>query len=161
MSPPAFQEAPLTDSVGDPVLRQALAAALSDCATALAHANGEGAAAAADASSLRDLQEYLQAFIKTEGIPDDIRYSAFIVDMLISDAFRNFFGDLLYSKMAEDARIEACLLFATLCGETAMAVRDREVSAQAVSGARFVNQYLELVSRLNDAFDGPGDERGK
>lgn len=129
-----------------------MAAAFAECAATLARAHSTRDAEAPDASSLRDLQEYLQDFIKNEGTPEDVRYAAFFVDMLISDAFRNFFGDLVYSKIADEARAEACVHFATLFNETAAAVRNHELAAQAAGAMKFVGQYLTIVRRLNDAF---------
>lgn len=69
---------------------------------------------------MRVLQENLDELIASNDAPSDIQFAVFLTDTIITDAFKNFFGDALSYEEADRARRDLCRrlarLFADLSG---------------------------------------------
>jgi hypothetical protein len=93
----------------EPLYREALARLLAECARGLASTKDSQPA---DARPMRRLQQNLSEFVAGESAPGDVQFAAFFADMIIADAFKNVFGDQIWSEEAEGSRRKLCGLFA-------------------------------------------------
>lgn len=101
------------------------------------------------ASAARELQEELEEFISAAAAPADVLCTAFLVDLIISDAFKNFFGDLTSSATADNARRDVCKHLAAFLQELSDSVAAQDREAQSVALENYAKKFLSSVRQLN------------
>jgi hypothetical protein len=133
----------------DTAYRSALAAALCACAEAL---HADRAAASPDARAMRELQEQMRRFEAAEAAPSDIQFVVFILDIIIADVFRNYFGDLISTKQTDKARRDVCSLVAELFESWSTAIVAGDNARQFAGLKDFAVKTLKLTRELNQSW---------
>jgi hypothetical protein len=124
----------------------ALADLIAECARGIAPAQD----GLVDARAMRRLQQNLHEFMATGNAPDDVQFAAFFVDMMIADAFKNIFGDQIWSEEIENAGRKLCVLFSNSLDDLSRALTEEDEAAQFGCFKNLVIQYLAEVRRLNE-----------
>jgi hypothetical protein len=138
--------APDPQTETDGFYRESLGELFIDCAEELASKSSDDIP---DVTSLRSLQDELGEYISSARTPTDVRYTAFMIDLIIGDLFRNFFGDLIHSEEADQARRQLCQLLVPLFRNLSSSMRQPDKLAQMTVWQSFVSDYLQIVHRLN------------
>ena len=116
--------------------------------------------ASADARAMRLLQQRLGEFIHSDHAPREVQFAAFFVDVMIGDAFKNVFGDQVWSEEAEEARITLCTRFRHFFERIAAAIGDNEERLQFESFKDLVVEYLGEIRHLNEIWRSQQSRRG-
>ncbi|MFH1341026.1 MAG: hypothetical protein ABIL01_07410 [Pseudomonadota bacterium] len=135
--------------------RRALAGLFSDCARGLAQ-TGQSA----DARAMRNLQQGLAEFFDSDHAPREVQFAAFFVDAMIADAFKNVFGDQVWSEEAEASRIRLCSRFRGFFESISAAVGDNESLSQFEAFQDLIAGYLGEIRVLNEIWRREQAERG-
>jgi hypothetical protein len=135
--------------------RQALAALFADCARGLAQ-TGQSP----DASAMRKLQQRLGEFFDSDNAPREVQFAAFFVDAMIGDAFKNVFGDQIWSEEAEASRIKLCARFQNFFESISTAFDQNQKPAQFEAFQSLIVGYLGEIRKLNEIWRQGHAERG-
>jgi hypothetical protein len=150
VSPASIQPNPSHD-----LYRQALAALFADCARGLAQ-TGESP----DASAMRGLQHRLGEFFDSDNAPREVQFAAFFVDAMIGDAFKNVFGDQIWSEEAEASRIRLCARFQEFFESISVAFGRNEKLSQFEAFQNLIAGYLGEIRTLNEIWRQGHAEQG-
>ncbi|MDP1866091.1 MAG: hypothetical protein Q8L13_07080 [Bradyrhizobium sp.] len=135
--------------------RQALATLFADCARGLSQTG-----ASADAQAMRILQQRLGEFFDSDHAPREVQFAAFFIDAMIGDAFKNVFGDQIWSEEAEASRIRLCARFQDFFENISTAVEQNEKSSQFEAFQDLIVGYLGEIRALNEIWRREHAERG-
>jgi len=133
------------------ILRQVLASMFADCSHELKTSDGE----LPDAAPARELQDELREFIGNPSLPAAVQFTAYLADMMISDVFRNFFGDQISSPETDDARRNVVKRLSQLFDSLATASGQNDDAGRLLELAafrRYVADYLAIVRSLNESW---------
>jgi hypothetical protein len=131
---------------GDSILREVLAAMFFDCSRGLK----ENADALPDAAPARELQEDLREFVSNPLLSQEAQFAAYLGDVVIADAFRNFFGDQISSCRTDAARGDVVNKIARLFDALAKSLIIGDDRAQLAAFREYVSDYLGTVRQLNE-----------
>jgi hypothetical protein len=149
---------PKSATSADVLYREALARLLAECARGLASMKD---ARPADARAMRQLQQNLSEFVGSESAPGDVQFAAFFVDTIIADAFRNVFGDQIWSEESEASHRRLCILFADFFRDLSAAMAKSGEPAQFECIKNLVIGYLGEIRQLNKIWLGERITRGE
>lgn len=135
--------------------RRTLAGLFAECASGLVQTGQP-----ADARAMRKLQQRLGEFFDSDHAPRDVQFAAFLVDAMIADAFKNVFGDQIWSEEAEVSRVRLCAGFRSFFERISLAVSRNDGLSQFESFQALIAGYLAEIRTLNELWRREQAERG-